>query len=102
MMGVSNPTDDAFLPEIIGRKLHLRVPQYAYCILKSWVFGEFLCSSVRSPPSLSLVLPYFIQNSNFNHIVLYIIQFIPDQPPVFDPSRVDRLPLGGHSSFPFT
>ena len=63
-MGASNPTGVAFLPEIIGRKLHLRVPQYAYCILKSWVFGEFLCSSVRSllSLSLSLVLSYFIQN----------------------------------------
>ena len=32
-MGVSNPTGDAFLPELIGRKLHLHVPQYIFTYL---------------------------------------------------------------------
>ena len=57
MMGVSNPTGDAFLPEIISRKLHQHVPLYVFYILKSWVFEEFVLLYCLLP---FLLLAFFI------------------------------------------
>ncbi len=64
-MGVSNPTGDVFLPEIIGRKLHLHVPQYVFYILNH----EYLENSFYSTlSSLFLLLGLFsFVNYNCQH-----------------------------------
>ncbi len=65
-MGVSNPTGDVFLPEMIGRKLHLQVPQ---CVFHTKVIGIWRTSTAL--PFISFIFasldPVSFVNYNYQH-----------------------------------